>query len=460
MVFRVQVVPSPGAASTLVENPVVTLHLMEHIDNPNLCSNPRCSVPGAKFQCKCDNARYCGTKCQAEHWSEHKTRCSIRLKKKAQKAKDCMNVREAADASFEAGWAHQKGGEFLQAEQCFLEALRMRSILLKGVVPEVQVAQVHHDLGFLYMETGRYEEGLKHFNEDLRIHRKARGERSDAVSSALHSIGNSLHYLERFDEALETYHESLAISIEIAEEHSSSLSGERAEVAHVLDQAAIAAALTSIGQVYSEIGKKKKALGYFQRALKVHRMCASLGVPEHNVAITLDAMGEIQKNQGQLEEAVANHGEALEIYRRLYDEKHPNIASSLECISNVLKMQGKYEDAHKVVQKCLEIRRNALGDDHDEVAETLAKVGEIYTLQGMPEEALEVLKQGLDISIKIHGILNEKVASFYWLMSECQGREEAIDSLKKARRIYRKLGVEESTYENVVEDLMKLGIRS
>ena len=434
---------------------------MEKIDNPNLCSNTRCSVPGAKFQCKCENVRYCGTECQAEHWSEHKRGCSIRLKKQAQKAKDGMNVREAADASVMAGRAHQQGGELPQAEQCFLEALRMRSIVLKDVVPEEQVAEVQLSLGRLYMEMGRYEESLKLYNQTLRVYRKVYGNKSTKVFEVLHCIGNALHFLLRFDEALETYHESLATAHGISEEHSSSLSGAETmetKAAHVVNQAAIAASLTSIGQVYGETGETEKALGYYQRALKVHRMCASLGWPEHNVAITLDAMGGIQLDEGQLEQAAASHGEALEIHRRIYGEKSPYIANSLYCIGNILISQGKYEDAHKAAQKSLEIRRNALGDKHDEVADSFCLLGQIYVLRGMHDEALKVHKQGLDITIANHGVVHELVARYYRHIAKSQNYKECVDSLIKAARIFKRLGIEDSYFHAVVEDLRELGI--
>ncbi|EDX74339.1 tetratricopeptide repeat domain protein [Coleofasciculus chthonoplastes PCC 7420] len=55
---------------------------------------------------------------------------------------------------------------------------------------------------------------------------------------------------------------------------------------------------------------------------------------------------------------------ALELYKRLLGDDHPDVASSLNNLAYLYSSQGRYGEAEPLYQQALELCKRLLGDDH------------------------------------------------------------------------------------------------
>jgi len=153
----------------------------------------------------------------------------------------------------------------------------------------------------------------------------------------------------------------------------------------------------------------------------------------------------IQGLLGNLDEAGSNLSEALDIFRSMGKQQHPDFAAVLHSQGGVLQKLGRYEDALKKYKEALKIRRNVLGDNHETVATSLQQVAMIYSGQGRLEQGLAMLEEALGISIRALGPDHPKVAETHFLVAisflKLNNEKGALPHARESGRIYRIHGI-------------------
>ncbi|MEM9457903.1 MAG: serine/threonine-protein kinase [Myxococcota bacterium] len=87
------------------------------------------------------------------------------------------------------------------------------------------------------------------------------------------------------------------------------------------------------------------------------------------------AMGSLAHERGDYEEAKARSESALQIYREIHPEDHPDTASVIGNIGHELEYLGDYEGALALYEEALRMKERLLGPDSEAVAYKLLGIG-------------------------------------------------------------------------------------
>lgn len=156
-----------------------------------------------------------------------------------------------------------------------------------------------------------------------------------------------------------------------------------------------ATSLNNIGGVYHERGDLGTAKDYYWRALEIKGRNYGWDFP--HVANSFNNIAEISHEQGDLDGAILVHKRALKIRQRLYGEEHPDIANSLNNIGVIYHKQRELHTSRKHHARALEIRKKVYGEEHTEVASSLNNLGEVYYDEGDLANAEKFHTQALGI---------------------------------------------------------------
>jgi tetratricopeptide (TPR) repeat protein/CHAT domain-containing protein len=114
-------------------------------------------------------------------------------------------------------------------------------------------------------------------------------------------------------------------------------------------------------------------------------------------AFRLRAEGEAQQKKARYAEAEAAYRGALEIWRSLWGENHPDTASSYYEIADTLYARNKFANAQTFYEKALTIQRRTLGETHPLTASAALDLGFNFHAQGRYAEALPFFEKALAI---------------------------------------------------------------
>ncbi|MCP4149623.1 MAG: tetratricopeptide repeat protein [bacterium] len=111
--------------------------------------------------------------------------------------------------------------------------------------------------------------------------------------------------------------------------------------------------LNELGFTVSQMGDKRKAIEYFEQALKIDRDV--FGKKHPNVAIRLNNLGAAWNDLGETQRAIEYYEQALKIWTEAYGEKHPNVAASLNNLGSVYFNLGQKKKAADYFQQAYDM---------------------------------------------------------------------------------------------------------
>ncbi|MGD1700707.1 tetratricopeptide repeat protein [Dapis sp. BLCC M229] len=114
-------------------------------------------------------------------------------------------------------------------------------------------------------------------------------------------------------------------------------------------------------------------------------------------------MGSLYSKQGRYTKAEPLLLKALEMYKQLLGEEHPDVASSLNNLGNLYSNQGRYTKAEPLLLKALQMKKQLLGSSHPNVANSLNNLGSLYYLQGRYTKVEPLLLKALEIYKQLLG---------------------------------------------------------
>ncbi len=266
-------------------------------------------------------------------------------------------------------------------------------------------ATIQFDLGSLYEQTGDLDKARAHFAKVVDLDPKyvegllalgrvdiKRGQPQDALGSLnaaltlaiqfnhdearaniLQAVGVAYKRLDRLDEALRNYQESLAIKERLG------------------NKRGMAASLNEIGQIQESQGKLREAEQTYNTALKLQRDIGD----KSGVASTLLSLGTLlNDSMGRPDDALPYFQEALQLRR---DAGNPAAeAFVLNNIGNVYLAKGQFAEAQTYFERTLELREAAKVRPTD-LADTLHNLGETLSKEGRYDQALARYLAAIDL---------------------------------------------------------------
>ena len=362
------------------------------------------------------------------------------------------------------GRMHREKGELNQALKLYSEALRCKKIEVG--LNHQDLASVYIEMGYCHAEKNDREAAEPIFDEALRLMEQA--EPTDENEAELLTIQGIMHNMaDEKDEGLECYEQALDILKNkcpqkkgkiavllnlIANEHVAR--GENRRAFKLFEESLkcrkemvgfvhvdVATTLVNMATLHQQREKWEKALRCLEEALRIRKL--RLGDSE-KVAQTLELIGNLSKEIGQLKKAEMAYEDALRILRGLHGDNHVSVANILHEMGDLMDDISEYDEAINNFSECLEIRKRALGYDHEDVAETLYSMGFALHNQGEEEEALDCLDDALQVRRQHFGADHELVGDCLNIMGFIESKkgehEIAFELLDEALEIRQNNG--------------------
>ncbi|MHA7812700.1 MAG: serine/threonine protein kinase [Phycisphaerales bacterium] len=276
-----------------------------------------------------------------------------------------------------------------EAESTLTRAIETAGSLPDSPERQSLLAQLTHQHGALLYEQGAYEDSISAYEQLLAEIEGLDTERIQRIrAQTLIGLGVSLKRLERFEEALRTYDEALAILSVVREEnHPDTLAclSNRAEVLNNLGRSAeaetqlfdllerrravfgpsherVGITLNNLADLLRERRDFDQAGELFDQAIEIFRV--SPGDPSLRLAITIQNAGVMHLEQGALDRATPQLLEAWEMSSGLLPEGHWIAAQFGTKYAECLMMSEENKRAREILEQALPTLAASLGKDH------------------------------------------------------------------------------------------------
>jgi tetratricopeptide (TPR) repeat protein len=174
------------------------------------------------------------------------------------------------------------------------------------------------------------------------------------------------------------------------------------------DDHEVAISLNNLAILYKEQGRYAEAEPLYQRALGIWEQ--ALGPEGPQVAYPLNGLANLYSDQGKYAEAEPLYQRALRIWEQALGPEHPQVAYPLNNLAILYKEQGKYAEAEQLYQRAIRIREQELGPEHPQVAYPLTGLAILYKQQGKYAEAEQLYQRALRIREQALGPEHPQVA--------------------------------------------------
>jgi eukaryotic-like serine/threonine-protein kinase len=235
-------------------------------------------------------------------------------------------------------------------------------------------------------------------------------------SRVMFETGHTYRLLNKSDEALRNYQDSLGIRKRLGQ------------------KAGVAQALAEIAEIQYSQGKPDAAIASYKEAMQLQREIGDKTYLSH----TLLNLGGIYMDRGQYPDALTNLKESLQMQRELHDENYE--AMCLSNIGTVYFYTARYDDALTYYQQALQLlqKLNATG----EVPSVLYNLGDTSSRMGQFDEAVSYYLRGLQMARTASNKHLAAVGAYSMAtIFKYQGRyDAAASSDEEAVKAYRDIG--------------------
>jgi tetratricopeptide (TPR) repeat protein/CHAT domain-containing protein len=161
------------------------------------------------------------------------------------------------------------------------------------------------------------------------------------------------------------------------------------------DDVLLAVWLNNVGELYRNQGRYADAERLLQRSLAIREK--ALGHDHVDVAQSLNNLAMLFQTQGRYAEAERLYSQSLSVLERALGRGHPNVATSLNNLAFLYQSRARYAEAERLHRRALAIREKALGHNHPNVGASLNNLGLLYKDRGRYAEAEPAFKQAVAI---------------------------------------------------------------
>ena len=312
----------------------------------------------------------------------------------------------------------------------------------------MRLASACSDLaGLAVFDVASRERAAAEAQQGVGTYRRLAAEHPDTfqpdLAASLSDLATMLSELGRREEALAGAQEAADIHRRLAEERPDAFLPY------------LGTSLNNLAATLSDLGRREEALAGAQEAVDIRRRLAEerpdaflpdLGTSLNNLATMLRGLG-------RREEALAGIQEAVNIYRRLAEERPdaflPNLAASLNNLANMLSDLGRREEALAGAQEAADIRRRLAEERPDAFLPDLARstcvkarclieLGRATEAVGELGEALAGIRGHLERLPEAFAPLAASLARDYREASEKAGQDPDIELLAPVEEILKK----------------------
>ena len=280
----------------------------------------------------------------------------------------------------------------VRAEQLSARALLDRgSKRIAGELRDAPLvrASLQDAMGRAYTMLGLFQQARPLLDEALAT-RRAQGAEPSAVRDSLLHLGALLAATSQLEPAEATLRQSLALAQEAGDLHAATEA--RMQLTALLDDA----------------GRGEEALQLAQQVIAT--LDAEPQPPDHHKSEALMHLGNVQRNLGMFDPALATLRQALSLQQQLYGQDSPMTSDIQRALGNTEKERGDYPAAKAALQQALDQDTAFLGDTHPDVKADMFAMAMLEDDLGDPEEAERLLQRVLEQDRRTFGEVHPYVA--------------------------------------------------
>jgi tetratricopeptide (TPR) repeat protein len=247
-------------------------------------------------------------------------------------------------------------GDFEHTETSLLKALAIVSVEF-GEASE-EVAEARNNLAVLYKSLGRFDDGLRLYEQALRFVIMIHGEDCLASSVIYHNIGGILHSKGAFTAAEQPGQKAWEISRRLLGED---------DPRTLCDAVAYAAILDGLQRYEESEPIYRRALAIFEK---------TFGPEHYEVASNLHNLAAVVCARGDLSDAEQLYRRALAIKEKILGVENPDAALTRNNLGALLNLRGRPNEALPLVESAVEILQARLAPDHPHLARARANLNQ------------------------------------------------------------------------------------
>jgi serine/threonine protein kinase/tetratricopeptide (TPR) repeat protein len=192
-----------------------------------------------------------------------------------------------------------------------------------------------------------------------------------------------------------------------------------------------------VGELYTDLGERSKALRHLERALDVQRR--ELGEEDPHTLATMHSLGVCHFKQVEVREAREVLGRTLELRRSVLGEEHPDTLVTMRYLGGC----NRDQEGERLLRQALEIQSRVSGEKDRETVSTMFYLAENLSRRGKFDEAESLGAKCVDLTRRVFGdkdfltiiaLYNQARTYFY---NDDHARSEPLikEALKCVRRI-------------------------
>ena len=293
--------------------------------------------------------------------------------------------------------------------------------------PAIQ-ATLLDTIGTVYMGLGLYKQARPLLERAVSTRRHLLDSDPIAGSDAFNHLGDVLRLQAEYAAAEKNYRESIAKL--------------QAQPPSRDQQAALARARYGLGMSLWSTGNLPEAEQELRAALAIQNQV--FGEVSGEVGHTLDDLGVLVNERGDLKSAIPLLQKDVAIQRRLHNEEpHPDLANAINDLAYLVEEGDDHETAEKLYREALAMDRRLLGDKHLVIAIGLSNLAGVLQGKGEIAQAEAMFKQALAMQRDLLGDVHPNVAmtlnSLAYVYADLHNSRDEIRSQRESLAIYRQL---------------------
>lgn len=330
---------------------------------------------------------------------------------------------------------------------------KIRRLLLQNRLADTEAA-----LAKIKLDEGDLVGARQHILRALALREKLAGRNSESVATLLSALATVAYEQDKFAEAEKYARQAYEIRLKVlGDEHphvaiaANNLAevyqkqGKDTDAEEMFEQAVtiyknsdnqpgVLDVLNNMAMFYKKLGRWRDAKNVIDIALELERVEGNTSTVDR--AMTLNALGAVNKAMYEYDEAEKNYREAIVLLDK--DEKNNGAAlcDALDNYGDFLLMQSEYDKAEKVFLRAIDMCEKSLGKKHTSTAERLTDIGILYKNKGNLKAAESALLRALEIQKHTFDVDSPVMLQTLYKLSAVYKAEKKYD---KASELYANL---------------------
>jgi tetratricopeptide (TPR) repeat protein len=323
------------------------------------------------------------------------------------------------------GDVYEGKGDLKTALSYYEKALKIRE---KNLEPDdKELADSYFHLAKLLMKTAKYQESIEYYEKSLNILNKNFEENKPHIANTHYGLGWCYYLTRQIDKALQNHKKALKLRDEIFDKEALQLADSN----------------NGLAAIYTGLHEYKKD---------------SFKIDETQIDTT---KWEAYKKECH-EQSLKYRREAVQIYQKTYDERHPNLATAFNGLGINFKLVEQYDSSIIYFKKALNIFETVYDKPHPQLGYSYRSVASALVKMEQYEEALEYLQKSLENNLvvfgqehSIHGYVYHEMGQAYF---DLKLYKQALNNVEKAKEIWKKYDLPEIEKSVELENEIKIAM--